>query len=109
MWISNAVLEWFKISQETFTDLKVEVAALKTERDLLRADLLTTKANCQWVTQRINILEVERAQLLHKAYNIDVPVPEIVVQPRKAAEFNSALFDDIGNEQAKMLGLPVYD
>lgn len=108
MWISSTVFSWFQISQETFTTLKTEVAALRAERDALLRENITTKANFDWLRIKCNQLELERAQLLKRAYNVDVAVPEIVRTPSKQPELNVSLFEDMGDDAAKTLGLPIY-
>ena len=54
---------------------------------------------------------MERQQLLDKAYGVKVPAPQIEKaplpgEPNSIDEFS---FDDVGDEVAKKLGLPVYN
>jgi len=110
MWLSDEFVDWFKISQDTVTALREENSKLKAENDLLRVDLLTTRANFKWLTTRVNTLEYQNTALLEKAYDIKVPAPAIVEQPKVDPTFNPKdfSFDDIGDDMAKRLGLPVY-
>lgn len=108
MWIPNKVFSLFEISKDVVADLKEEVSALRAERDALKLQLATTQIQFDWLRVKVNGMEIERAQLLEKAYNIKVPVPEIVRTTGKTPSFNSALFEDVGDEVAKELGLPVY-
>jgi predicted nuclease with TOPRIM domain len=108
MWIPKSVLDWFQISKDVVADLREELAATRSERDLLKLQLTTSQSNFSWLTTRVNVLEVERAQLLEKAYGIKTVVPEIVKTSGKNLDFSSALFDDVGDEEAKKQGLPVF-
>lgn len=109
MWLSDKALDWFKISQTTFGDLRAEVAALKAERDALKSELISVKVNSDWFRVKVNQLEAERAQLLEKVYNIRVGAPEIVrhadLSNVRLEDFN---FDDIGDAKAKEIGYPIY-
>ena len=109
MWMSTRLLDFFKISQTSFDDLRQEVAALKAERDALKSELISVKVNADWFRVKVNQLEVERAQLLEKAYSIRVGAPEIVrhtdLSNIRLEDFN---FDDMGDAKAKELGYPAY-
>ena len=109
MWLSDKALDWFKISQESFGDLRAEVAALKAERDALKSELISVKVMSDWLRIKVNGLEAERAQLLEKAYSIRVPVPEMVrhtdIANMRLEDFS---FDDIGDAKAKEMGYPAY-
>jgi hypothetical protein len=109
MWISSRVFDLFTINKQSFDSLNQEIATLRIERDLLKSELLTTKANFDWLRIRSNALEAERAQLLEKAYNIRIPVPEIVRTPTRPLEMNQDLFNDMGDSEAKIHGLPTFD
>lgn len=108
MWLSSELVGMFQISKDTVAALREELAALRTERDTLRTQLISTQANFEWVRSRINVLEVERAQLLEKAYNIKTPVPEIArtAAPEMIEAFS---FNDMGDDMARKLGFPVYE
>ena len=108
MWIPSKVFDLFRISKESVEDLREDLAAVRAERDLLRVQLATSQNHFDWLRTRINVLEAERAQLIEKAYGIKVPVPEIVRTPTSPMELNSDIFTDMGDENAKALGLPFY-
>ena len=108
MWVPNKVLDWFRISVDTVDTLREECVGYRVERDALQAQLATTQANFSWLCVRVNSLEVERAALLEKAYGIKIPVPEVVHRPSVPFDFNSALFEDVGDDDAKKLGMPLY-
>jgi len=97
----------FQISHETVTALREELAIVRAARQSLETQLVTTQANFEWIRLRVNALEIERAQLLQKAYGIHTAVPEIV-RTSKDTSIDNFSFDDMGDEMAKTLGLPVY-
>lgn len=110
MWISDKFLELFNINRESFDLLKGELVKAQIERDVIKAELITTKANYAWLTTQVNDLQNQNKVLLEKAYNIRVPVPEIVRNlPLPAIDFHSDLFNDVGDDMAKKLGFPVLD
>lgn len=109
MFLSNRIFELFKLNKETFEFLQSENQVLKAERDALKSELLTTKANFEWLRVRCNGLEAQNAQFLEKVTGVRIPVPEIVRSTKMdPMDFNSDLFEDIGDVRAKMLGLPTY-
>lgn len=108
MFVSKSALELFEIAKVTVEEQRAELAKLAAENTMLRSQLATTQANFEWIRTRINTLEVERAQLIEKAYGIKTPVPEISRSKSPVMQFDAALFDDIGDKAAKELGLPTY-
>lgn len=108
MWVPKEVADWFKISKDSVDALREELAACRAERDSLKMQLSITQNNLEWIRKQINNLQYERVQLLEKAYGITVPVPEIARVNRTATDVNEFSFDDIGDEVAKRMGLPVY-
>lgn len=111
MWLPTKAFDLFRVAKDTVDSQREELATLKVERDRLKSELASSRANEDWMRLRINSLEVERAQLMAKAYGINVPVPEIVrTSPNKTPmELNGALFEDIGEDAARQLGLPTYN
>lgn len=108
MWVPTKTFELFHISKDTVNSLREDLAAVRAERDGLKSQLATTQANFEWVRIRVNALELERAQLLEKAYGVKVPVPEIVRSHGTPLALPSSLFEDMGDTTAKELGLPIY-
>lgn len=111
MWISDRLLDFFKISQTSFNDLREELAALKAERDVLTHQLTVAQTNFDWLRVKVNQLELEKTALMEKAYNIKLPVPEILRAPQIDPTFDPKHFDfnDMGDKLAKQYGLPSYD
>lgn len=113
MWLPTRAFELFRISQDTVTGLREELAATRSELVLTKAQLQHSQTSFDWLKSRVNALEIERAQLMQKAYGISVPVPEVVrtTVPMPASnmlDLNSALFEDIGDDAARELGQPIY-
>lgn len=110
MWLSSRVADWLQISVNTTADLREEVAALKAENRRLLEDNIRQAVVCDWLRSQVNALQFERSALLEKAYGIRVPAPELVKQsnivPLPSIEDFS--FEDIGDEAAKKIGLPIY-
>jgi len=109
MWVPSAVIEWFGIAKDTVDSLREDLAATRAERDALKFQLISVQTNFEWLRVKVNALELERAQLIKRAYNIDVPVPEIArTQNAVRPEITPDIFNDIGDDAAKQLGLPIY-
>ncbi len=109
MFISNRIFELFKLNKETFEFIQDENKVLKAERDALKSELLTTKANFEWLRVRCNGLEAQNAQFLEKVTGVKIPVPEIVrSSPLNPIDFNTDIFEDVGDERAKVMGLQPY-
>ena len=111
MWVPREVSEWFKISKDSVDALRTELATLKVERDVLKDQLRGAQINSDWLRMQVNSLQMERAGLMEKAYNIRVPVPELartetLKSPISIEDFS---FSDIGDEAARKLGLPLYN
>lgn len=124
MWIPSRVLDWFESLKEAsdsaisvnialVNDLRQELTAVKTERDALKLQAAVNQNNFEWIRTRVNALEMERAQLIQKAYGINLPVPEVVRTPRPGQgpedTGNQFSFDDLGEDMARKLGFPTYD
>ncbi len=110
MWISNSVFALFTISKEAVQSLREENASLKSEASLLKSQLAVAQNQFDWLRLRVNALEMERAQLVKQAYNIDAAVPEIQRRPDPLlSQLNQFTFADMGDAAARKLGLPTYD
>lgn|SRR3990167_5936098 len=109
MWVPSKIFELFQISKDSVNALREELAAIRTERDLLKSQLGVAQNQFSWLSVRVNVLEVERAQLLEKAYGIKTAVPEIVRTPQSPLDLHPDLFNDVGEEMAKKLGMPTFN
>ena len=111
MWVPKEVADWFQISKDSVDALRTELATLKAERDVLKDQLRGAQINSDWLRMQVNSLQMERAALMEKTYNIRVPIPElartssVLQSPISIEDFS---FSDIGDEAARRLGLPLY-
>lgn len=111
MWLSKGFIDLVQVTKDNADNMRTMLAKVTAERDAAKQELLTLRANFQWATTQINDLQYQNKALLEKAYNIRVPVPEIV-RPvsNMPTGFNvSDLFEDMGEDAAKMQGMPLYD
>ncbi len=109
MFLSARFLDLIQVSKDNADDSRAQIARLTAERDAAKTELVTLRANFQWATTQINDLQYQNKALMEKAYGIRVPVPEIVRPIAAMPNFNvSDLFNDMGDDQAKLEGLPVY-
>lgn len=109
MWLSSkSIFDFFKISQDTVSELRSENRALAVERDHLKAELSKANVLQDWFRVQINLLQMERSALMQKAYGISTPVPELTRPPAAPEGLPDFSFNDIGDEMAKKLGLTVY-
>ena|SRR3990167_6853535 len=108
MWLSKDLVGFFQISHETVQDLKLELHKTQAENSALNRELAALKVNFDWLRMKVNQLEMERVQLIEKAYQIKLPAPELT--RHMAQDVPDAFsFEDIGNDLAKRLGLPIYE
>ncbi len=103
--IANATQANAASAQVAISALQTKLTVAETELQSLRTELHSAKINADWLRVKVNALEMERAGLLEKAYDIKLPVPEIVRTPSKGGPFENFSFDDVGDEMAKQLGL----
>lgn len=110
MWVPSKVLEWFQISKTAVDDLRAANAALRAEVNLLASQAIADRATADWLRVRVNALEMENKALMERAYNIKLPVPEVVRTPNKPIEPEKehSPFDDIGEDLARALGFPSH-
>lgn len=122
MWISfRNVAELFTVSKESVDALRQENAALKAENAAVKSELLSAKVNLDWLRVQYNQAQTERTALMNRNFGIQAPVPQLhstagsylpSVGPQDTlldrASLNDLGFDDVGDEIAEKLGLPVY-
>ena len=111
MWLSPKIFSILEVSKDSVDALRVELAALRSERDLLKSQLQTTQHTLDWLRMQWNQLQAENKALMEKAYDIRVPVPELVRTQAMARELglDSFSLEDMGDDMARKLGFPVYD
>lgn len=95
------------ISRKIHDDLNAErIKACEEARVLFEQNRFIT-TTLDWMRHRVQQLEQERAQLLFKYMGVAVQVPQFV-KPEQAEDDvigGVNLFQDIGDEQAKKLGI----
>jgi hypothetical protein len=109
MWVPEKFRSWFEVSKEAVESQREELAAVRADRDALKLQLAVSQNNFDWLRLRVNTLEVERAQLIQKAYGFSTPIPEVVRSPVNPVDLNADLFSDMGEKSAKEHGFPTYD
>jgi hypothetical protein len=108
MWVPSKVITWLTNFQEAAQGIREDNAALHAENMNLKVQLATSQNQFDWLRQRVNALEFERAQLIKVAYKIDIPVQEIVRNVTDQIKMDAFAFEDIGDEAARAIGLPTY-
>jgi|SoiMethySBSTD1v2_1073268.scaffolds.fasta_scaffold327568_4 hypothetical protein len=112
MWLSPKIVDFFKVSVETVQTLRTDLQTAQAEIAALKAQIQTSNITNDWLRTRVNQLELERTQLMQVAYNVKLPVPELVrpstFKPDAPGDVFSLDFDDMGDDLAKKLGLPTY-
>lgn len=109
MWLSKTLVGIFQVAKESVDALREELASIKTERDMLKSELVFVKSNFEWLRLKVNQLEIQNVALLKKAYDIDIPAPEIIPQSiDRTLDFKNLGFEDMGDELASRFGLPIY-
>lgn len=78
MWVPEKLVSLFEITKETVDDFKLENLKLRSENELLKTQLASNRIMTDWLRTRVNSLELEKAALMAKAFNINLPAPEIV-------------------------------
>ena len=109
MWVPREVSDWFKISKDSVDSLREELAGCRAELAVTKVQLGVSQNHFDWLRVHVNTLEVERAQLIKKAYGIDTAVPEIIRTANNVPDMNPDLFNDVGDDTAKKMGLPLYN
>ena len=117
MWVPSKLFELFAFSKENLSAMREDLAALRAERDLLKLQLGVSQNTLDWLRMQVNSLQFERVALMEKAHGIRVPAPTLTrleeERPEAPASLEKALdalsFDDLGDDLAKRLGLPLYN
>jgi len=109
MWLPKSIVEYLQASKSVVDDLKAELTVIKAERDTLKLQSVIDKTNFDWLRAKVNQLEMERAGLIERAYQIKLPaIPELIRTPSEPFTPPEFGFDDIGDELAKAIGLPTH-
>lgn len=94
MWLSEKLTSLLDLNVEETKRLREDLAAVRAERDTLKLTASIAQNNFEWARTRVNTLELEKGALLAKAFNVNIPVPEIV---RTSRDLHSGAFqlDDL--------------
>lgn len=112
MWIPKSLVDWITtVKLDEGNRVREELAGVRAERDAIKTELTAAKITSDWLRMQVNTLQLERNALMEKAYSIKVPVPTLVRQPvaDESPAGRDFSFDDIGDDMAKRIGLPVFD
>lgn len=111
MWMSKTLVGILEVAKDSVDETKAQLAVVKAERDILKDQLRAAQINSDFFRMQINSLQMERTELLRKAHGIIVPTPQIQtrMQIDPALDPNNFSFEDLGDEVAGKLGLPVYE
>lgn len=118
MWVNKQLFDMIvadnKAQQLDLHKLNAECAVSASRVQGLREQKSKDDITIDWMRHRINALEKTNAVLLQKAAGVFVPVPEIVpTRPgtiTEPADFSHMpSFADVGDEEAKRLGVAVDD
>lgn len=95
------------ISREFHEALMRDSAELRGENRVLREQNKVLQVNLDHARLRNTQLEKERAQLLFQYTGVKIPVPEFLPKVEMPANqvINMDMFNDVGDEQAQMMGL----
>ena len=98
------------INRAEYAELIDKAVRAQGERDAMQRQVDAQKTNQEWMVLRLTQLEHERAALIYRYMDIKITTPEISldvpVTPESASIGNDLpSFDDVGDEEAKKLGL----
>jgi hypothetical protein len=89
MWLSEKLTALLDLNVQEVKQLRQDLAATRSERDALKLQAAVAQNNFEWARTRLNTLEMEKAALLAKAFNVNIPAPEIV---RTARDLTNSAF-----------------
>lgn len=93
------------LSRKAYDDLRDAGVKSQIEASALAQVNAQLNAHIEWLRVRLTQLEFERAQLLKKYMNVDIPVPTWE-QPESHPDPNETFnFGDVGDKVAAELGL----
>lgn len=105
MWIPTKLVDLFSANADIVRTQQAEIAVLRADRDNLKIQSAITQNTLDWLRIKVNQLELERAGLIEKAYNIKLPAPEIISRPSVQRDMTEFTFDDERDSIALKHGL----
>ena len=98
------------INREVFDTLNA--ARLKAEGAVgaQATQIAQLVTHIEWMQTRVTQLEFERAQLIKRYMNVDLPVPQFEAAPPQHPDLNQTMsFNDVGDRAAAEMGLAWRD
>lgn len=108
MWLSPKIFSILEVSKDSVDALREELASVRAERDALSTRITSLQTNFDWLRMQWNQMQAENKALLERAYGVRVPVPELINRTDKTFTLQD-MFSDIGDDEARQIGLPSYD
>lgn len=113
MWVNRQlfqlILDDNKAQQKEILDCRCAIFDQAGRWQILQQQKAKDDITIDWLRNRVNALEKERAILWQRASGIALPTPEIEIsKPRavKQPDFNTLpSFEDPGDDEAKRLGI----
>ena len=93
------------LSRNAYNDLRDERVKSQIEVAALTQVNAQLNAHIEWMRVRLTQLEFERAQLLKRYMNIDIPTPSFEAPADHPDPNETFSFNDVGDEIAKKLGI----
>jgi hypothetical protein len=94
------------LSRAVYTDLRDSLVKAQGEANALAQVNAQLNAHIEWMRVRLTQIEFERAQLIKRYMNVDVPTPSFEHPADDRPDMNQVIgFDDIGDEVAAKLGI----
>lgn len=98
------------IKRATYDAMLGKALEAQGAKAALEQQIITQNVTRDWMIHRLTQLEHERAQLLYRYMDVKITVPELVPevpQTETASAIGNDLpsFNDVGDEEAKKLGL----
>ena len=114
MWVNKALFEAIieeNKHQRSLINVEREFRAkAESQTDSLRVQNTKDTVMIDWLRNRVNALEKERAILLNKTSGVHVPIPEIV--PTRPGSIGGTpdydhipSYEDVGDNEAQRLGI----
>lgn len=107
MFVPRVILDYFGVNIELVRNLQSDLAVARAEREMLQKELTSTQIMSDWLRIQFNDLQAQNKQLLEKAYNIKLPVPELQPRMKASPSVQSFSFEDPGDDVARALGYSV--
>jgi hypothetical protein len=93
------------LSRKTYEDLRDDLRRAQARATAVDTANVQLRTHLEWLQVRLTQLEYERAQLLKKYMNLDIPTPSFE-PPSDTPDPNQTMdFNDMGDDAASALGI----